>query len=179
MAESADTKRSRTARRESVLIRTFPWDSMVASARAYFRASLNERHVILEHGVPATYLNTLSREIPIPKSRLCRLVGISLSTVNRKIRSGSRLRLFESDRVMFLAQLIGQIDCIACASADRCKVDPGSLIMDWLAEPHAALNGHPPSDYFDTGIGRRLISDLLQKLDSHDRGQVGQESMGT
>lgn len=145
---------------------SFPWDSLEASARLYYRASSAERHEIVKHGVPAVYVETLSRGMDSTVSAVCRLVGITRSTIYRKLRSNSRLGQNTGEQIMWVAHLIGQVERIVSESGDPCGFDAASWVAGWLDQAHPALGNRRPADYFGTAEGRDLISSLVAQQQS-------------
>lgn len=139
----------------------FPWGSLAEPTSAYFRASLSERVAIIKHGVPATYVGTLSNGMGISKSRLCRITGIPRSSIYRKLRSNSRLNQRTSERIMWIAHLIGQFQRFAAQSGYSRGFDAASWLADWLDQGHPVLKDRTPADFFETAEGRSLISSLL------------------
>lgn len=145
---------------------TLPWRSLRASARAYAEADPLERIEIIRRGVPATYVTTLIRRLDIPKGRLCRTLGLSRSTVDRKAHQRRRLSPRESERVLAIAQLIGQADGMVQASGDPSGFDAAKWLGVWLYSPHPVLGGRAPSEFMDTAGGGTYMLDVLAHQES-------------
>lgn len=145
---------------------TLPWRSPRASARAYAEAGPLERIAIIRRGVPATYVTTLVRSLEIPKDRLCRTLGLSRSTVDRKARQRGRLSQSDSERVLAIARLIGQADRMVQTSGDPSGFEAAKWLGAWLYAPHPVLGCRAPSEFMDTAGGCTYVSNLLAQQES-------------
>nr|WP_295112575.1 antitoxin Xre/MbcA/ParS toxin-binding domain-containing protein [uncultured Caulobacter sp.] len=93
-------------------------------------------------------------------------LGVSIATINRKAKNQAVLTKGESERVLGLAKLVGQVQAMVEESGDPEGFDAGAWTARWLSEPLPAFGGARPVDFLDTMEGQRLVSDTLAKLQS-------------
>lgn len=72
----------------------------------------------------------------------------------------------KSDRVLGIAKLIGQIQTWVEESGELQGVDAAKWVAKWIATPQPALGGKWPNELIDTADGRRLVSDLVARMQS-------------
>ena len=137
------------------------WNAVRESAGAYYRANPLDRIAIIRGRVPATYVVALAQSMQIPKERLCGILDLARATVDRKIQGRQRLSQEESERVLAVAQLIGQVDSMVRESGDPSGFDAARWMAGWLEHPHPALGGRRPGELLDTADGRHLVAQLL------------------
>ncbi|WGG49680.1 antitoxin Xre-like helix-turn-helix domain-containing protein [Rugamonas sp. DEMB1] len=125
-----------------------------------------DRIELIRSGVPAAHLAVLSVKMGMPEGRLLALLGMSRATVSRKVREHQPLAPEESERVLGVESLIGQVDAMVRESGEPVGFDAARWLADWLAMPVPALNGRTPASYLDTIEGQKLLSDLLAMAQS-------------
>ncbi len=124
------------------------------------------RHELVKEGVPAAMVDRISEDMAIGKTKLYETLGLAPATVNRKLRDAENLSQDDSERVLGIARLIGQVERLVQESGDPKGFKPAEWIAAWLDQPHPALGGKRPGDYMDTTDGRAIVSDLLARLGS-------------
>ena len=126
-----------------------------------------DRVAMVKTGVSATLVSVLARRLGITKERLYATIGIARATVDRKVKANVLLDREESEAVLGLARLIGQVEQIINESG---PTDPGfdaaKWLAGWLERPLAALGGATPATLMDTGEGRSLVASLLARMQS-------------
>ncbi len=125
-----------------------------------------ERIELVREGVPAEMLSFVAEEMAITKDRLYRTIGVPRATMDRKIRARQRLNPDESERLMGIARLVGQVEQMVRESGEAQGFDAARWVADWLEIPLAALGGIRPAALMDTAEGRRMVSDLLAQMQS-------------
>jgi putative toxin-antitoxin system antitoxin component (TIGR02293 family) len=95
--------------------------------------------------VPAQAIQALAEVFEIPREQLSRELRIPRATVERKLKSGGRLGAAESERVLGVTRLIGQVQQIVTESDDSEAFNPALWVAEWLKTPLAAL-GRAPTD---------------------------------
>ncbi len=125
-----------------------------------------ERIALVREGVPAAVLPFAANEMGITRDRLYRTMGVPRATMDRKIRARQRLSSDESERLLGIAGLVGQVDEMVRESGDTAGFDAARWLAEWLEMPVAALGGERPAALMDTAEGRRLVSDLLAQMRS-------------
>ncbi|MBJ7314137.1 DUF2384 domain-containing protein [Rugamonas sp. CCM 8940] len=102
----------------------------------------------------------------MPEGRLLALLGMSRATVSRKARAKQPLPPEDSERVLGVEALIGQVDAMVHESGEPVGFNPATWVANWLAEPVPALNGRTPASFLDTVEGQKLLSNLLAMAQS-------------
>jgi putative toxin-antitoxin system antitoxin component (TIGR02293 family) len=125
-----------------------------------------ERAGLVKSGTPARVVNAISREMDITKERFVRITGLPRATVTRKIAGNQDLSSDESERIVGLAKLIGQVETMVKESGDASSFKPAKWFSAWIAEPIAALGGRRPEELLDTADGRDTVSRLLAQMQS-------------
>jgi len=125
-----------------------------------------ERIGVVREGVPATVLSTLAGDMQVTREQLYVWAGIPRATANRKIRLSATLSQDESERVLGIARLIGQVEQVVAESGAPKGFDAATWTAAWLAQPAAALGGTSPGEFMDTADGRALVSGLISQMQS-------------
>jgi len=137
------------------------WNAVRESAGAYYRANPLDRISIIRGRVPAAYVVSLAQSMQIPRERLYSTLNLARATVDRKIQKRQRLSQDESERILAVAQLIGQVDTMVQESGNPSGFDAAQWMAGWLEHPHPALGGRRPGELLDTADGRNLVAQLL------------------
>lgn len=125
-----------------------------------------ERVELVKQGVPASLLVLISEDMAISKDKLYSTLGLARATVNRKLREQQVLNQDESERVLGIARLVGQVDQIVKESGNPQNFDAAKWVAAWLARPQPALGGKRPAELMDTADGRSIVSDLIARMQS-------------
>jgi putative toxin-antitoxin system antitoxin component (TIGR02293 family) len=125
-----------------------------------------EHIALVREGVPAAMLPVVASEMAITRDRLYRTIGVPRATMDRKIRSRQRLSPDESERLLGIARLVGQVEEMVRESGETDAFDAARWLAEWLETPLPALGGEPPASLMDTAEGRRIVSDLLSQMQS-------------
>lgn len=120
-----------------------------------------QRIDVIREGLPSAAVARLSKDMAVPKDSLIRWLGLSRATVNRKDRQHEALSQYESERVLGIGSLIGQVQTMVRESGTCEGFDAAKWVSQWLSEPLPALNGERPVNYLDTIEGQKLVSGLL------------------
>lgn len=148
-----------------VSVRRNPQKHGATAASAGFEqvylAPPHERIASIRRGVPAAQLNTLAERMQIPKESLISILRLSRATVNRKARDMKPLSQDESERVLGVECLIGQVENMVRESGAPQGFDAAVWVANWLHAPLPALGNEPPANYMDTVEGQKLVSSIL------------------
>lgn len=71
-----------------------------------------------------------------------------------------------SERIQAEADLVRLVEKMIQESGNAEGFDGRAWLKRWMASPHPALNGATPKSYMDTEKHRRLVSGLLEKMQS-------------
>jgi putative toxin-antitoxin system antitoxin component (TIGR02293 family) len=145
---------------------TLPWDSLEMSARRYFGASPLERIRIIKQRVPAVYVQTLTLSMKMSKETLYGALNLARATIDRKVQKKELLNQDESERVLAITRLVGQVESIVRDSGTTEGFSAAEWVAGWLQRPHPALGGRSPGELMDTADGRELVTDLLARQQS-------------
>ena len=125
-----------------------------------------DRVELIRGGVPARLLVLISEDMAIPKDKLYSTIGLARATVNRKLRGKQALSQDESERVLGIARLVGQVDAMVRESGNPVGFDAAKWVAAWLDRPLAALGGRRPAALMDTADGRGIVVDLVARMQS-------------
>jgi putative toxin-antitoxin system antitoxin component (TIGR02293 family) len=143
--------------------------SKVASRLDYvqlFRATPLDRIKLVKSRLPASQAKTIISDLAIPSGSASRALHVSVSTLNRKTKLREALTQDESERVLGLAKLIGQVQSMVDDSGDPSGFDARAWTARWLSEPLPALGGARPLDLMDTMEGQSLVAETLARIQS-------------
>ncbi|TCK33303.1 putative toxin-antitoxin system antitoxin component (TIGR02293 family) [Paraburkholderia sp. BL8N3] len=131
-----------------------------------YTAEPSVRIVTIKHGVRADAFNRIARSMDRSKEQLGKTLGLSVTTVDRKAKAGEPLSAEQSERLVGIARLIGQVQTMVEQSGNPEGFDAARWLGRWLDEPLPALGGERPADLMDTAEGRGLVSNLLAMAQS-------------
>ena len=123
--------------------------------------------------VPGWYAVVVPRGTPEPAiARLNAAMRVALddaevtATLNRKVSRGEALSAEDSERIVGMSKLIGQVQTMVEQSGAPEGFDAAKWVAGWLQTPVAALGGGRPVDYMDTMEGQGMVSVLLARMQS-------------
>jgi putative toxin-antitoxin system antitoxin component (TIGR02293 family) len=131
-----------------------------------YGAAPHERILAFKAGVPARHIDVLSARMKITKECLIDTLRLSRATVNRKVRSEDALSQDESERVLGLESLIGQVQSMVEESGRPADFDAATWIARWLYQPLPALAGDTPASFMDSIEGQKMVANLLAMTQS-------------
>ncbi|MDP3492588.1 MAG: DUF2384 domain-containing protein [Hyphomonadaceae bacterium] len=131
-----------------------------------FRATPVERIKMIKDGVQATAAKRILSDLAFGQAAAFHALKLSAATVNRKAAEGKTLSPDESERVLGMAKLIGQLQSMIQESATPSDFDATAWLSRWLQEPVPALGGVRPVDLMDTMEGQTLVANTLEKVQS-------------
>ncbi len=129
-------------------------------------ANIAVRVEAIRRGLTAYVVTKLADDMSIPRERLYVTLGLPRATVVRKIKVGARMDADDSERVLGLADLIGQVEEMVARSGDPKGFDAAEWVAQWLEQPVAALGNKRPAEWMDTSVGQRLVSETLARMES-------------
>lgn len=134
--------------------------SAVRFAHVY-HAAPQEKIEIIKQGLSAEHVGALAEVMAISKETLINTLRLSRATVNRKARSAKALSQDETERVLGVESLIGQVETMVMESGDPSEFDAAVWTSAWLNSPLPALDNQTPASYMDTIEGQKMVSNLL------------------
>ncbi|MCE3605401.1 DUF2384 domain-containing protein [Massilia sp. P8910] len=115
----------------------------------------------IRKGIPAALVGNLSARMGMSKEFLIGSLGLSRATISRKEREAATLSSDESERVLGVEALIGNVQAMIEQAGDPAGFDAARWVAGWLAKPLPALGGATPASYMDTFEGQKLVAELL------------------
>ncbi len=124
------------------------------------------RLLTLQRGVQVSFLDEVAHEMGVRVSVLTRALGLSPQTLAHKRSTQAPLSASETERVLGLARLIGQVEVMVQQSGDPAGFRAAHWMKDWLDQQVAALGGRRPKELLDTVAGQSMLSETLAGLQS-------------
>jgi putative toxin-antitoxin system antitoxin component (TIGR02293 family) len=131
-----------------------------------YKMPLPERVALVQHRVQASDFKKLISRMDAPQGTIAKVLRIPVATVNRKATRGEALDIDDSERVVNMAALIGQVQLMVEQSGDPAGFDAAKWLAHWIEEPSPALDGKRPAEYLDTTGGFAVVSELLRGMQS-------------
>jgi putative toxin-antitoxin system antitoxin component (TIGR02293 family) len=134
--------------------------------REIFRASSDDRIRLIRKGVPAAKVKRLISDLHFEQGYLLKMLNLKTSTVNRKAARDEALSAEESERVLGIAKLVGQLEAMVEESGDPEGFDAPAWLSQWLRQPLPAFGGRKPIELLDTIEGQSLVAQALSRIQS-------------
>lgn len=128
-----------------------------------FRATPYQRVNMIKAGLRARDAKRILDDFAAPLDRVFETLKVTRTGINRRAARDQVLSAGESERILGLARLVGQVQSMA--SSDD-SFDASAWLAKWLLEPVPALGGQMPVDLLDTMEGQGLISNLIAQMQS-------------
>lgn len=114
--------------------------------------------------VPALTLKIIAEDLGVPSHRVANWLGLSSRAMSRKVRLRQSLNLSESEKVLALARIVGQLVSADPSSDAQALAAAFRWLGSWFERPVPALGGLAPSVFMDTAEGRQLISVTVAQI---------------
>ncbi|MBB3222053.1 antitoxin Xre-like helix-turn-helix domain-containing protein [Pseudoduganella umbonata] len=150
--------------RKATMLSLTPTDKS-AQFLAWYRMDFADRIHVIRSGVPARSVGELSSIMGMPKEVLMESLGLSRATINRKVQREQTLSPQESERLMGMQALIGQVQAMIDINSPP-EFDAAKWLATWLTAPLPALGGATPASFMDTVEGQKYVSNLLEMAQS-------------
>ncbi len=125
-----------------------------------------DRAGVIKSGVPASVATKLAQDMGLPRDRVVGLIGVPPATANRRLTRDADFSMDESERLVGLTKLIGQVEVIVRESGDVSGFQSAKWFGRWIETPLQALGGRKPEEFLDTCDGREAVSTLLAQMQS-------------
>jgi len=135
--------------------------------RELFRTTPVDRIDLIRSGVNAADFKNFVSRLDIQQEKVFTMLDIATATVNRKASRNESLSREDSEKVVGMAKLIGQVEAMLEESGDpelMHDFDAARWLTHWMEEPVPALGGATPADYMDTIEGQEMISRLIATM---------------
>jgi putative toxin-antitoxin system antitoxin component (TIGR02293 family) len=131
-----------------------------------YRASATDRIRIIKEGIPAANAKRMIGDLHFDQGTFFKALNLKTATVNRKAANDEALSPEESERVMGVAKLVGQVQAMVEESGNADGFDAPKWLSGWLREPLPALGGQRPVDLIDTMEGQAMVAQALGQVQS-------------
>ncbi len=131
-----------------------------------YRASPFDRIGIIRAGVSARKVKYFITQLHLDQQVMFEALNLKTATMNKKAARDELLSTEDSERVVGLAKLVGQLEAMVEESGDKEGFDAPEWLSRWLREPLPALGGGKPIDLLDTMEGQALVSRALSQIQS-------------
>lgn len=162
--------KSRTVAKASSDNQTTVWASFAKGMPGNYGLFYDMRPVdragVIKTGVPASVVTKISLDMEFPRDRVVRLIGVPPATANRRLSKNADFSMDESERLVGLTKLIGQVEVMVRESGDPVGFEPAKWFGRWIETPVHALDGRKPEEFLDTSDGREAVSALLAQMQS-------------
>ncbi|MBI5889383.1 MAG: DUF2384 domain-containing protein [Nitrosomonadales bacterium] len=152
--------------RQSGVGKASPARPKALTASGLYYATELERVTIIRQGVPANMLVQIGSAMDMSNDLLFSTLALPRSTVVRKIQNNEVLSAEQSERVVGLERLVGQVEAMVKQSGNPEGFDAGRWVGDWLQRPLPALGGKRPAEFMDTMEGQNLVARFLAQSQS-------------
>lgn len=142
-----------------------PRDTKTGVFISWYKMDFTDKIRVIRSGVPAQRVGELSLAMDMPKEALMDSLGLSRATINRKVQREQALSPEESERVMGMQALIGQVQAMIDTESAP-EFDAAKWLANWLAAPLPALGGQSPGSFMDTVEGQKYVGNLLEMAQS-------------
>jgi putative toxin-antitoxin system antitoxin component (TIGR02293 family) len=121
---------------------------------------------MIKQGMLAAEAKRIFAAMAIGQGVALKALNLSAATVNKKAKRHQTLTPEESERVLGITKLIGQLLSMIEESGEAEGFDAVGWLSRWLSEPLPALGGERPIDLMDTMEGQALVSTTLAQVQS-------------
>ncbi len=125
------------------------------------------RVLAIRKGVSSAELVRTSRAMGLSQERVFQMLRLPASTTKRKLAQGTSFPPEQSERILGLQRLIGQVELMVAESGpDGDPFDVGAWLAQWLDQPSPALGNKAPGEFLDTVAGQEIVANLLAQMQS-------------
>lgn len=114
-------------------------------------------HLWIVAGVPADIIHQLAALVETDVGVICKLAGISQSTVTRRLRADTPLSISQGARVYGVV--------LALDAALSLQENDAVMALSWLHRPAWGLGGVAPADLLTTPMGVQAVIDLVGRVE--------------
>ncbi|UTH72330.1 antitoxin Xre/MbcA/ParS toxin-binding domain-containing protein [Chromobacterium sp. IIBBL 290-4] len=131
-----------------------------------YRLSPMERIDLILRGVPAAEAKEVAKRMDVAQDAMFKVLRLPISTVNKRAARNQELTIEESERLVGMASLIGQVESMMAESGEAEDFDAAKWLGQWMETPNPALGQRRPAEFLCTAEGFRLVSDVLAAMQS-------------
>lgn len=131
-----------------------------------YRAAPAERMAMIRRGVRASWAKAILGDFMRGCGHDLAELKLSRSVIGRKAALEEYMSHEQGERLVGVAELIGQIETMMSESGRIGEFDASDWFAQWATSPLPALSGVRPIEYLDTSDGRAVVSSLLAQMQS-------------
>ena len=131
-----------------------------------YKASALTQIQWVKNGVSARDAKVILGQLRVPQREALTALQIPVATVNRKAKTNAHLSAAESERVLGVGRLLGQLQTMIRESGNLDGFDASAWLSAWMSAPVPALGGARPLDLMDTMTGQALVSQVIAQMQS-------------
>ncbi len=131
-----------------------------------FDPNWQENIRLVKQGFHPSYLVNFAKNAAISRDRIYLMLGLSRSTIEKKIKDNELLNLAQSERVLGLYKLVSKLSNMLPEKCDSGMPTVCAILMEWLEAPMPALNGKAPFKFMDISDGQNMVLNLLDKIET-------------
>lgn len=131
-----------------------------------FRASPVDRIQMIKDGILAIDAKRIFADLAMSQGWALNALNLSAATVNRKAAQNKTLSPADSERVIGMAKLIGQLQAMVEDAGNPAGFEAAGWLSRWIREPLPAFGGMRPVELLDTMEGQALVADALAQTQS-------------
>lgn len=113
-------------------------------------------HLWIVAGVPAGIIHKLAALVETDVGVICKLVGISRSTLSRKLKNKTPLSVSQGSRVYGVVQALAVVLSLHRNNTAR--------TLSWLHRPAWGLGGVAPAQLLSTQMGVQAVINLVGRI---------------
>lgn len=166
-SESTVSRRVKGKNEIQIKIPRMPFD--ILDFKKAYRSSSADRFLVIKTGIAARRVYDLATKLNVSQDLMMKRLGLSKSTISRKVQADQTLTADQSERVLGMSKLVGLVETIIEESGDpdlAKDFDAAGWLEDWLSQPNPALGGELPTVYLDTREGQEILSSLIAQMQS-------------
>jgi putative toxin-antitoxin system antitoxin component (TIGR02293 family) len=134
--------------------------------QSHFEPDWEKNIQLIKNGMEPSYLVNFAKSANISRDRLYLMLGLSRSTIEKKIKDNELLSVEQSEKVFSLKKLFDKLDGMLPEKRESGSPTVCAMLMAWLEAPMPALNGRTPFEFMDTADGRNMVLNLLEKIEA-------------
>lgn len=127
---------------------------------------LMSRISIIRTGLPVKVVEIMSVDMDVSKRSICDLLGVTRTTVSRRVRDRKPLSTAATERAVFIAGLVKLVEDMVPETIVANGFDAAKWVAGWLDQPQPGLTGKAPRYFLDTAEGRSVVRRLLGSMGS-------------
>ena len=119
------------------------------------KADEPRRVLVVHDGLQSLIMEEAAQALGVPKATLFSAIGVPVSTMSRRLQSGARLSLDESDKVDRVAQAFKR--AIEMFGQEQ-------MAREWMSTRLLALGDRTPLELLDSSAGYQMVLNTIGRI---------------